>query len=376
MTEAAAPRGGVEGDRREEGFLPAPRPDLAGFAPYRTQQMKAEVRLQANEWPDPTAAARYLSVEELEGLLLNRYPEPASDLHAALAARHGVGTDQIVIGNGSNEVLLNTFLLFGGHGRSTLLFQPTYSMHARLTHTAGGTVVDELIGLPYSLPAERAVAAVERHRPEIVVLCSPNNPSGTLIGEDVVLAVARAAPRSVVLVDEAYADFAGFSVVPRIAEHPNIVVSRTFSKARAAAGLRLGILVAHPKVAAMYRAVQLPYNVNAITAAVGAKIARDESAVRRRVERNRTERGRVYAALCRVASVEAFPSETNFVLFRLRSGTTEEVHARFLRESVLLRDLSTWPGCAGCLRVTVGTPEENDRFIAALVAVFGAAVAA
>ncbi len=356
--------------------LPAPRPDLAGFAPYRTQQMEAEVRLQANEWADPNPAARYLSADELDALLLNRYPGAAADLHAALAARYGVGPDQIVIGNGSNEVLLYTFLLFGGHGRSTLLFEPTYSMYPRLTRTAGGTVVEEMIGLPYALPADRAVAAVERHRPEIVVVCSPNNPSGTLVGEDVVVAVARAAPRSVVLVDEAYADFAGFTVVPRIADHPNIVVTRTFSKARAAAGLRLGILLAHPKVAAMYRAVQLPYNVNAITAAVGAKIARDEDAVRRRVERNRAERERVYAALRRVAAIETFPSETNFVLFRLRSGTTEEVHARFLRESVLVRDLSTWPGCAGCLRVTVGTPRENDRFIAALPAVFGAAVAA
>ncbi|MDE3102763.1 MAG: histidinol-phosphate aminotransferase family protein [Chloroflexota bacterium] len=357
-------------------ILPEPRPDLTGFAPYRTQQMKAEVRLQANEWADPNPAARYLSAEELEALLLNRYPGAASELHAALAERYGVAPDQIVIGNGSNEVLLYTFLLFGGHGRKTLLFQPTYSMHARLTQTAGGTVADELIGLPYALPVERALAAARRHRPEIVVICSPNNPSGTLIGEDVILSVARDLPRSLVLVDEAYADFAGFTVVPRIAGQPNLVVTKTFSKARAAAGLRLGILLAHPEVAAMYRAVQLPYNVNAITAAVGAKIARDEAQVRRRVERNRTERDRVYAALRRVASIEAFPSETNFVLFRLKSGATEDVHARFLGESVLLRDLSTWPGCAGCLRVSIGTPEENDRFIAALAAVFGAAVAA
>ncbi len=356
--------------------LPEPRPDLAGFAPYRTQQMRAEVRLQANEWADPNPAARYLSDEELEGLLLNRYPGAAVDLLGALAARYGVGPDQIVLGNGSNEVLLYSFLLFGGHGRSTLLFQPTYSMHARLTQTAGGTVVDEMIGLPYSLSAERAVAAVERHRPQIVVLCSPNNPSGTLVGEDVVLAVVRAAPRSLVLVDEAYADFAGVTVVPHIARYPNLVVSRTFSKASAAAGLRLGILIAHPDVASMYRAVQLPYNVNAITCAVGAKIAADPSVIAGRVERNRSERARVLDALRRVGSIEAFPSETNFVLFRLRAGTTEDVHARFLRESVLVRDLSSWPGCAGCLRVTVGTPAENDRFIAALPAVFGAAVAA
>ena len=122
--------------------LPTPRPDLAGFTPYRTQQMDAEVRLQANEWAEPNPAARYVGEDELERLVLNRYPRAAADLLAALAARYGVAPEQIVLGNGSNEVLLYSFLLFGGHGRSTLLFQPTYSMHGRLTQIAGGTVID------------------------------------------------------------------------------------------------------------------------------------------------------------------------------------------------------------------------------------------
>jgi histidinol-phosphate aminotransferase len=376
MSGAAAPKGGAQGDRREENALPIPRPDLAGFTPYRTQQMEADVRLQSNEWAEPNPASRFVSDAELERILLNRYPGAATDLRATLAARYGVEPEQLILGNGSNEVLLYSFLLFGGSGRSTLLFEPTYSMHGRLTQTAGGRVVSEMIGLPYALSAERAVSAVTRHRPEIVVICSPNNPTGTLIGEDVILAVARAAPRSLVLVDEAYADFAGFSVIPRIREHPNLVVVRTFSKARAAAGLRLGLLIAHPKVAAMYRGVQLPYNVNTLTYAVGAKIAKDEASVRRRVEQCRTERERVLAALRRVTDVETFDSVTNFVLFRLRAGTTEDVHARFLREGVLVRDLSSWPGCNGCLRVSIGTPAENDRFIAALATVFRKAAAA
>ena len=352
--------------------LPEPRPDLAGFTPYRTQQMQAEVRLQANEWAEPNPAGRYVKDAEVEAILLNRYPRAAAELLGTLAARYGVEPEQLILGNGSNEVLLYSFLLFGGAGRSTLLFQPTYSMHGRLTQTAGGTVIDELVGLPYALDPRRAVAAVEKHRPQIVVICSPNNPTGTLIGEDVALAVASAAPRSLVLVDEAYADFARVSVIPRIAKHPNLVVVRTFSKARAAAGLRLGLLIAHPQVAAMYRGVQLPYNVNALTAAVAAKIAKDEDAVRRRVDQCEVERAKVLAALRAVREIETFDSVTNFVLFRLRAGTTEDVHARFLREGVLVRDLSTWPGCAGCLRVSIGTPAENDRFIAALGPVFGA----
>jgi histidinol-phosphate aminotransferase len=182
--------------------------------------------------------------------------------------------------------------------------------------------------------------------------------------------VARAVPRSLVLVDEAYADFAGITVIPRIAEQANVVVARTFSKARAAAGLRLGVLIAHPQVAAMLRAVQLPYNVSAITQAVAAKILADGSAMRRRVESCRGERQRVERALAAVDAVDAYPSAANFVLFRPRRIGTAQVHARFLERGVLVRDLSSWPGCAGCLRVSIGTSPENDRFIASLDAVF------
>jgi histidinol-phosphate aminotransferase len=346
--------------------LPQPRLDLVGFAPYRTQQMEAEVRLNANEWAEPNPAGNWLTPGELDAVLLNRYPTPALELRQALARRYGVAPDQLVLGNGSNEVLLNTFLVFGGHGRRTLLFQPTYSMHGRLTVIAGGTVVDELIGLPYDLTRERALAAAERVRPDIVVFTTPNNPTGNAVPPDAVLDVARALPRMLVLVDEAYSDFAGTTLLPSVAAHPNIVISKTFSKVRAAAGLRLGVLIAHPEIADMFRAVQLPYNVSALTHTVAAKIAKDDGSVARRVALCATERARVTAALGAVRTVEVYPSVTNFVLFRVRDGDTAGAHARFLSQNVLIRDISNWPGCAGCLRVSIGTPQENDRFIAAI----------
>ena len=337
-----------------------------GFAPYRTQQMAAEVRLNANEWAEPNPAGSWLTTGELDAVLLNRYPTPALELRHALARRYGVAPDQLVLGNGSNEVLLNTFLVFGGHGRRTLLFQPTYSMHERLTIIAGGTVANDLVGLPYELTSERARAAVERERPDIVVFTTPNNPTGNEIAPDAILACARAFPRTLVLVDEAYSDFAGTTLVPQIADHPNMVISKTFSKVRAAAGLRLGVLITHPEIADMFRAVQLPYNVSTLTHAVAAKIAKDDSAVARRVAQCASERARVAGALRTVGTIEVYPSVTNFVLFRVKDGDTAGAHARFLARSVLIRDISNWPGCAGCLRVSIGTPKENDRFIAAI----------
>ncbi len=352
--------------------LPRPRPDLGRFQPYRTQQMKAEVRLQANEWAEPNRAGAWLTPRELDDVLLNRYPGAAVELRAALAARYHVDPEQLIIGNGSNEVLLNTFLVFGGHGRRTLLYQPTYSMHGRLTTIAGGTVVDELVGLPYELTRERARAAAGRARAHVICFTTPNNPTGNEIAFDVILAVAEANPETLVLVDEAYSDFAETTILPELASHPNMVISKTFSKVRAAAGLRLGILITHPKVAELFRAVQLPYNVSTLTHAVAAKIARDEDAERRRVALCRSERERVYRALREVDAIDVYPSVTNFILFRVTDGDTAGTHQRFLDQGVLIRDISSWPGCAGCLRVSIGTPEENGRFIAALAQAFPA----
>lgn len=352
--------------------LPRPRTDLAGFQAYRTQQMDAEVRVHANEWAEPNPAGGYLGAAELDRILLNRYPTPpaSADLRETLARQLGVEPGQLIFGNGSNEVLLETFLVFGGHGRRTLLFQPTYSMHARLTQIAGGTAVDETIGLPYDVTMERALAAVARAAPAIVCFTTPNNPTGGLIDERVILAVAERHPDTLVLVDEAYSDFSGTTIVPALPDHPNIVVAKTFSKVRAAAGLRLGILIVHPRLAEIFRAVQLPYSVSPLTLAVGAKIAKRTDDLRRRVAECAAERDRVSAALAAAPGVEVFPSVTNFILFRLTERAPAEVHAKFLEHGILLRDISSWSGCAGCLRVSIGTPAENDRVIAAIAAVF------
>ena len=352
--------------------LPRPRADLEALQAYRTQQLAADVRVHANEWAEPNPASDYLTSAELDDILLNRYPtaHASAELRETLARQLGVRPDQLIFGNGSNEVLLNTFLVFGGHGRTTLLFQPTYSMHGRLAQIAGGTVAEEHVGLPYTLTAERALAAMERARPHIVCFTTPNNPTGNLIDEGVILAAAERYPETLVLVDEAYSDFAGTTIVPAMPAHPNIVVAKTFSKVRAAAGLRLGVLVVDPRVADAFRAVQLPYNVSPLATVVGGRIAQRERDVRRRVAQCAVERDRVYAALRRAPGVEVFPSVTNFILFRLTDRAPSEVHGKFLEQSILLRDISSWPDCAGCLRVSIGTPAENDRVIAAIDTVF------
>jgi histidinol-phosphate aminotransferase len=347
--------------------LPKPRADLSGFPPYRTPaQVKADVRLAANEWAEPNRAGTWLSPKELNDVLLNRYPGPALDLRAVLAGHYGVSPDQLVLGNGSNDTLLQAFLVFGGHGRKVLLFQPTYSMHERLTTITGGTVVNERVGWPYEVTRERALAAMKRANPEVVVFTTPNNPTGNEIAFDVILAVAEAYPETLVLVDEAYSDFAGRTLLPELAEHPNMIISKTFSKVLASAGLRVGILIMHPDLAEIFRAVQIPSNVGALTQAVAVKIAREIGVIPSRVDLCRRERERVSAALREVETIDVHPSTTNFILFRLKDGKPADVHARFLEKGVLIRDVSMWPANENTLRVSIGTPEENDRFIAAI----------
>ncbi|MDQ2951909.1 MAG: aminotransferase class I/II-fold pyridoxal phosphate-dependent enzyme, partial [Chloroflexota bacterium] len=264
--------------------VPRPRDDLAGFPPYRTPaQIKADVRLAANEWAEPNRAGQWLTPAELEDILLNRYPGPALDLRSVLAEQYGVTPEQLILGNGSNDVLLQVFLVFGGHGRKTLLFQPTYSMHERLTTIAGGTVVNERVGFPYLLTKDHAMRTMERVRPEIVVFTTPNNPTGNEIDFAVILAVATAFPETLVLVDEAYSDFAGRTLLPELARHPNMVISKTFSKVLASAGLRVGVLITHPDLVDIFRAVQLPFNVSKLTEAVAVKIARNDSVISSRV---------------------------------------------------------------------------------------------
>ncbi len=351
--------------------IPRPREDLRAFTQYGQRPVGNAARLNANEWPEPNPAARYLGQAELDRLVLNRYPGPgpAIEIRQILAKQYGVDPDQLLFGNGSNDTIMQLFLVFGGHGRTTLLFQPTYNLHGRFTVIAGGTLANEMVGLPYRVTRERALEAAERVHPDIVCFCTPNNPTGTVVDDDVILSVAERHPETLVLVDEAYADIAGRTVLPAVSDHPNLVVSKTFSKVHAAAGLRFGILVLHPALMGTVRNVSVSFNVSVVTYALAAKIARDEASVRRRIAQVRAERERVFAEMQKMHGIEPFPSEANFILFRV-GGDTGAHQARFLEQGVAIRDMAPWTGAQGCLRVSIGTREENDRFLAALASVF------
>ena len=347
--------------------VPPVRPDLDLAEGYHSPQVEAEVRLNTNESPfAPPDAWREELLAALEEVSFNRYPDrPATELRQAVADLHGVSPDEVFCANGSNEVLQCLLLAFGGPSRRALVFEPTYALHSHISRLTGTEVVEASRDDDFQIDPRHAEAVLGAERPDITFLCSPNNPTGRAEPPETVSAVCAAAP-GLVIVDEAYGQFSPWSALElRGPAYPGLVVTRTFSKTWAMAGARLGYLVADPAVVTACEAVVLPYHLSAQTQLAGLLALRHVPEMEWRVARIAEERGRVAAALNDLP-VDSWPSEANFILFRPRDRDADEVWRSLLARSILIRNCASWDGLRGCLRVTVGTAEENDRFLHAL----------
>ncbi len=346
------------------------RPDLTVLSGYHSRQVEVEVRLNTNESPFPPPSEWLDELrDELGRIDFNRYPDrSATELRAALAEFHGVEPTQVFCANGSNEVLQCLLLAYGGPGRVVALFEPTYALHSHIAALTGTGVVRGWRGADHRVDLDVVDRILEESQPVVTFLCSPNNPTGRAEPPEVVAHVLERAP-GLVVVDEAYGQFSPWSaldlVTGRAPGAPRLVVVRTFSKTWSMAACRLGYLVADPAVVAACDAVVLPYHLDAMTQAAGRLALRYVDAMEARVALITEERGRLAAALGELA-VEAWPSDANFILFRPTGRMATDVWQDLVDASVLVRDCSTWPGLDNCLRVTVGTPQENDRFVAAL----------
>ena len=353
-------------------WSPPVREDLRGASPYGAPQLDVPVRLNTNENPFPPSAALAERIGRAvadAAITLNRYPDREAwalreDLAAYLLRESGVAVEPAMIwpANGSNEVMQHVFSAFGGPGRLAMGFAPTYSMYeqyARDTLTRYRTVGRRP---DFGLDAAMVVAAMIGGSPDIVILTSPNNPTGTALTLDVVSA-ACAMSSGIVVVDEAYAEFRrpGTPTALTLLEaHPNLVVTRTMSKAFAMAGARLGYAVAHPAVIDALRLVRLPYHLSSITQAVARTALEFSDELLGQVDLLRSERDALVAWL-RAAGVQAVDSDANFILvgeFADRHRAWQEL----LDRGVLVREV----GPEGWLRVTVGTPADNQAFRAAL----------
>lgn len=343
-----------------------PRADVGLMEGYHSPQLDVEVRLNTNESPlPPPAAFTERLAAALSSVRWNRYPDRSySELRAALAKQHGVDPSQIFVANGSNEVLQTLCLAYGGTGRTAAVFEPTYALHSHIARVTGTGVVVGERAADFSLDGDEVRRVLTTARPVITFLCSPNNPTGMVEPDDVVRDVIRQAP-GLVVVDEAYGEFSPWSALDLVSDDRPLVVTRTYSKTWALAAGRLGYLVGPSWLVTELDKVVLPYHLDAVKQLAGVIAVDFLDEMRARVAAVVEERGRLMAALGDLP-VEVWPSGANFVLFRPSGRDGTEVWQELVERSVLVRNCASWPGLEGCLRVTVGTTAEDDRFLAAL----------
>jgi histidinol-phosphate aminotransferase len=344
------------------------RDDLRGREPYGAPQLDVPVCLNTNENPYPPSPRLVAALADaIAGIAggLNRYPDrDATELRKDLAdyLGHGLTARQVWAANGSNEIIQQILQAFGGPGRSAMGFEPSYSMHPIITAVSGTTWIDAHRDEDFGLAAGRAVAAVERHRPDVVFLTSPNNPTGTALPLLAIQAVLRAAP-GMVVVDEAYAEFrrAGTpSALSLLPANPRLIVTRTMSKAFAMAGTRVGYLAADPSVIDALQLVRLPYHLSTVTQTVARTAIAHQEELLGAVAALRAERDALVGWL-RGEGLEVADSDANFVLFG-RFPDRHRVWQGILDRGVLIREV----GPPEWLRVSVGTPEEMAAFRTAL----------
>ncbi|MEX0985231.1 MAG: histidinol-phosphate transaminase [Actinomycetota bacterium] len=347
-----------------------PRPGLREAAPYVSPQLDVLARLNTNECPVPLPEGFSNDLADaVRELSLNRYPDGQMRLlREDLASTMGHSFDGTWVAGGSNEILTQLLFAYGGPDRRALTFEPTYLLHARLcwlTHTPI-TRLRLPEGFVLSHVQVDEAAAIE---PDVVFVCSPNNPTGNAQPPSIVRALAEALPRSLVIVDEAYVEFGGESALPLVSTHPNVAVVRTFSKAFALAGARLGYVLGAPDVVQDLQRVRLPYHLSALTQAAGIVALRHRTSALALLDAIRAQRDRILTVLAAFPGMTVHPSDANFVLF-VPPGDALAIWQGLLDRGVLVRDLTAV--VPNALRVTAGTEHETDLFLEAFQEVLAA----
>jgi histidinol-phosphate aminotransferase len=347
------------------------RDDLRALEGYHSPQVDVPVRLNTNESPlPPPAAWRDALAAELSRVEWHRYPDRAAgELRTAIAGLHGVAPEQVFAANGSNEVLQCLLLAYGGAGRRVATFEPTYQLHGHIARITGTGVVEGERADDFSIDLDEVRRVLAGADPIVTFLCSPNNPTGMVEPEDVVREVLGLAP-GLVVVDEAYGQFAPWSALGLVDEERPLVVTRTFSKTWSMAAARLGYLIGPSWLVDELDKVVLPYHLDAAKQVAGRLALRYTDEMEDRVKAVVQERERVAGELAE-RPVHVWPSGANFVLFRPAGPPGRAVWEGLLERGVLVRDCSGWPRLPDCLRVTIGTPGENDAFLTALAEVLG-----
>ena len=340
-------------------------PQLQGLVPYDPKYLPARAYLSANENPrDVETEIRQKIISAIRKVPLNRYPDPlANDLRDMIAEANGLDRDQVLLGNGGDELLFNIALAWGGPGRKFLNLPPTFSVYAANARLTDTEVVDVPRLADYSIDEEAVFARLGQGDIDYVIVASPNNPTGKLANEEFLVKLLNATD-ALVLVDEAYFEFSRTTMRPYLAMHKNLLILRTFSKAFSLAGVRMGYILGNAEVIREFLKVRQPYSVDAVSQAIAREVFSERQKFERGIMAIISERNRLLEELAKVSGVTVYPSDSNYILFKLEGA--DKVWEALYARGILVRDFSHAPMLEDCLRVSVGTEEENNEFLAAL----------
>ncbi|MGI6119843.1 MAG: histidinol-phosphate transaminase [Desulfosporosinus sp.] len=339
------------------------RSPVRQLVPYETKYLPQCIKLDANENPFPWPAKMQQLLYEGE-LAFNRYPDGmCGELKSAIGKYTKIPPQGILIGNGSDEIIQLILLTFGGLGKSLIIHPPTFSMYqiyARLTDTKI-VPVPLLNGLV--LDTEKMLAAALSPQAHLVIVCNPNNPTGSLFPREEILRLVRESGK-IVVVDEAYAEFSGVTLIPEIVNYPNLLIMRTFSKSFGLAGLRLGYLLGQPETIALINRVRPPFNVNSFSQRAGCLALSFLEEYQAQIQMIREETRKLQAGLMQLPDVVVYPTQANFILFKPKDpdGWANEL----LKRGFLVRNMGALPVLGKCLRISAGLPEENEEFLRAI----------
>jgi histidinol-phosphate aminotransferase len=348
------------------------KPEVRALRAYTLSADRARVKINQNENPwDAPGRIKAETLRRLETRKWSRYPDfTPSSLHARLAEFSGWQANGIIAGNGSNELIQALLMVTVGPGKRVLISEPTFALYRQITNVLGGEVISLPLTLELSFDTDALQRAVQDLQPDVTIICSPNNPTGCLL-DDRDLRALLESTNGLVVIDEAYHEFAGHSVVGLLRDHENLIVLRTFSKAMALAALRVGYLLAAPDLATEVSKAVLPYNLNAVSqtaAEVAVEMYEDE--LRPLVQRIIAERERLFGELERIDGLTPVRSSANFMIVK-SSIDPKQVFAELLKRNILIRDVSGYPMLGDYFRLSVGTPAENDLLLSALREICG-----
>lgn len=344
-------------------------PQLADLVPYDPKYIPAEAMMSANENPRDVADDIRKEIERaIRKVPLNRYPDPlANELREMIAQANGLDRDWVLIGNGGDELLFNTAIAWGGPNRTYLNLPPTFSVYAANAKLVNTKVenIPRLIGKDFKIDENAVLNRVsDKFTPvDFTVIASPNNPTGELVSQGFLHRLLEATD-ALVMADEAYFEFSHTTARPLLESNENLVILRTFSKAFSLAGVRLGYILANPDVIREYIKVRQPYSVDAVSQAIGKVIYSNRSKFEPGIEQIVSERARVMAGLKTIPTVKAYPSDSNWILFKVDEA--HEAWEYLYSKGILIRDFSSTQYLEGCLRVTIGLPDQNSAFLSAL----------